>query len=144
VLINNLAVQVPAAKDGPPTIAALDLRVGTIVEVRRHPDAESLYVESIDLGEELPRQVISGLVKWVPLEAMQQRRVVVVCNLKPAKMRGVLSNGMVSSASAACTLFLFFEVISNAWECSLRLRWIIDAYARRPGVFLCELCSHSA
>ena len=41
-------------------------------------------------------QVVSGLVKFVPVEKMENRRVVVVCNLKPAKMRGVLSSGMVS------------------------------------------------
>ena len=41
-------------------------------------------------------QVISGLVKFVPQEKMQGRRVVVVCNLKPAKMREIMSYGMVS------------------------------------------------
>ncbi len=42
-----------------------------------------------------PLQVISGLVKFVPIEEMQGRRVLVVCNLKPAKMRDVMSYGMV-------------------------------------------------
>lgn len=42
-------------------------------------------------------QVISGLVKFVPQEKMQGRRVVVVCNLKPAKMRDIMSYGMVST-----------------------------------------------
>lgn len=41
-------------------------------------------------------QIVSGLVKFVPLEKMQNRRVVVLCNLKPAKMRSILSSGMVS------------------------------------------------
>ena len=41
------------------------------------------------------RQVVSGLVKFVPIERMRDRRVVVVCNLKPAKMRDVISYGMV-------------------------------------------------
>jgi aminoacyl tRNA synthase complex-interacting multifunctional protein 1 len=41
-------------------------------------------------------QVISGLVKFVKVEDMQNRRVLVVCNLKPAKMRDVMSYGMVS------------------------------------------------
>ena len=41
-------------------------------------------------------QIVSGLVKFVPLDKMEGRRVVVLCNLKPAKMRGVLSSGMVS------------------------------------------------
>ena len=42
-------------------------------------------------------QIVSGLVKFVPLDKMENRRVVVLCNLKPAKMRGILSSGMVSS-----------------------------------------------
>ncbi len=47
-------------------------------------------------------QVVSGLVKFVPIERMRDRRVVVVCNLKPAKMRDVMSYGMVRRAGAGC------------------------------------------
>jgi aminoacyl tRNA synthase complex-interacting multifunctional protein 1 len=97
----------PAAAAAPPAAAAkpeadpradhLDLRVGVVAEVGRHPNADALYVEQIDLGEAAgPRQVISGLVKFVPEEAMRGRRVVVACNLKAAKMRDVMSYGMVS------------------------------------------------
>ena len=64
-------------------------------QVGKHPNADALYLEEIDLGEDKPRQVISGLVKFVPEDKMQGRRVVVVCNLKPAKMRDVMSYGMV-------------------------------------------------
>ena len=78
-----------------------DMRVGKIVEVSRHPDAESLYVEKIDIGEEEPRTIVSGLVKFVPIEEMQDRMVVVLANLKPATMRGVKSAGMVLCASAS-------------------------------------------
>lgn len=81
------------------TPAKLDIRVGRIVEVSRHPDADALYVEKIDLGEAEPRTVVSGLVNFVPIEEMQNRDVVVLCNLKPAKMRGVESKGMVLCAS---------------------------------------------
>ncbi|XP_028157508.1 tyrosine--tRNA ligase, cytoplasmic [Ostrinia furnacalis] len=77
----------------------LDIRVGRIVEVSRHPDADALYVEKIDLGEAEPRTVVSGLVNFVPIEEMQNRDVVVLCNLKPAKMRGIESKGMVLCAS---------------------------------------------
>ena len=55
---------------------------------KQHPDADGLYLEEIDCGEAAPRQVISGLVKHIPIEAMQERPCVVLCNLKPAKMRG--------------------------------------------------------
>ncbi|XP_055316864.1 aminoacyl tRNA synthase complex-interacting multifunctional protein 1-like [Sitodiplosis mosellana] len=80
-------------------ISRLDLRIGKIVEVQKHPDADALYLEKIDVGEDKPRTVISGLVKHVPIEEMQNRLLVVFCNLKPAKMRGILSEGMVLCAS---------------------------------------------
>lgn len=90
-----------AATDKPLDISRLDLRVGKIVEVDKHPDADALYVEKIDCGDESgPRTVISGLVKHVPLEEMKDRQVVVLCNLKPAKMRGILSEAMVMCASS--------------------------------------------
>ncbi|KAG2495304.1 hypothetical protein HYH03_006576 [Edaphochlamys debaryana] len=81
------------------TIDMLDCRVGRIVKIDKHPNADALYLEEIDVGEEKPRQVISGLRNFVPLEQMQNRLVVVVCNLKPAKMREVMSYGMVLCAS---------------------------------------------
>lgn len=77
----------------------LDIRIGKIVEISRHPDADALYVEKIDLGETSPRTVVSGLVQYVPENEMLNRLVVVLCNLKPAKMRGIESCGMVLCAS---------------------------------------------
>jgi tRNA-binding EMAP/Myf-like protein len=59
-----------------------------------------LYIEKIDLAEESgPRTIVSGLVHYVPIEKMQDRMVVVLANLKAAKIRGVLSHGMVLCAS---------------------------------------------
>ncbi|KAK6255217.1 hypothetical protein SCA6_016522 [Theobroma cacao] len=81
------------------TITRLDIRVGKIVKAQKHPDADSLYVEEIDVGEAHPRTVVSGLVKYIPLEEMQNRLVCVLCNLKPATMRGVKSHAMVLAAS---------------------------------------------
>ncbi|EFJ27840.1 hypothetical protein SELMODRAFT_171855 [Selaginella moellendorffii] len=83
----------------PVDIRLADIRVGRIVKVAKHPNADSLYVEEIDVGEDTPRTVVSGLVKFIPLEEMENRRVCVICNLKPAKMRGVLSQAMVLAAS---------------------------------------------
>lgn len=77
----------------------LDIRVGKIVEVSKHPDADSLYVEKVDVGDKEPRTIVSGLVQYVPIEEMQNRFVLVLCNLKPAKMRGIESSGMVLCAS---------------------------------------------
>jgi aminoacyl tRNA synthase complex-interacting multifunctional protein 1 len=81
-------------------VSRCKLVVGKIVECQRHPDADALYVEQIDVGEDKPRTVISGLVKHVPLEEMQGRMVVCITNLKPAKMRGIVSEGMVMCASS--------------------------------------------
>ena len=85
----------PAPTAEAPAPWMIDLRVGRIVEVAKHPDADSLYVEKIDIGEEEPRTVVSGLVNYVPIEEMQGRMLVAVCNLKPASMRGVKSFAMV-------------------------------------------------
>ncbi|XP_055373132.1 aminoacyl tRNA synthase complex-interacting multifunctional protein 1 [Condylostylus longicornis] len=85
--------------EAPIDVGRLDFRVGKIVEVSKHPDADSLYLEKIDVGEPQPRTVVSGLVKFVPIEEMQNRMVVVLCNLKPAKMRGITSEAMVMCAS---------------------------------------------
>ena len=91
----------PAAEEEKPLdVSRLDLRVGRIIEAKRHPDADSLYVEQIECGEEKPRTVVSGLVRFVPLEEMQNRLVVILCNLKPAKMRGITSEAMVMCASS--------------------------------------------
>jgi len=91
-----------AAAEGPVDISRLDFRVGKIVQVDQHPDADGLYVEKIDLGEGQPRTVrtiVSGLVKHVPIDQMRNRMVIVLCNLKPSKLRGIVSEGMVMCAS---------------------------------------------
>lgn len=86
----------------PIDVSRLDLRIGKILEVSHHPDADSLYLEKIDCGETTgPRTVISGLVKHVPIDEMKDRLVVVLCNLKPAKMRGIVSEAMVMCASTS-------------------------------------------
>ncbi|KAB1213659.1 putative methionine--tRNA ligase [Morella rubra] len=81
------------------SISRLDVRVGLITSAQKHPDADSLYVETIDVGEGQTRTVVSGLVKYIPLEEMQNRKVCVLCNLKPATMRGIKSQAMVLAAS---------------------------------------------
>ncbi|XP_026354919.1 aminoacyl tRNA synthase complex-interacting multifunctional protein 1 isoform X1 [Ursus arctos] len=89
-----------SADSKPVDVSRLDLRVGCIITARKHPDADSLYVEEVDVGETAPRTVVSGLVNHVPLEQMQNRMVILLCNLKPAKMRGVVSQAMVMCASS--------------------------------------------
>lgn len=86
---------VPKAQPLENDVRKLDLRVGLIVSCKLHPDADSLYVEEIDVGEEVPRTVVSGLAKHIPLEKMVNQRLIVVCNMKPAALRGIKSHAMV-------------------------------------------------
>ncbi|XP_052171910.1 uncharacterized protein LOC127787882 [Diospyros lotus] len=79
----------------------LDIRVGRILRAWRHEEADSLYVEEVDIGEPQPRIICSGLVNYIPLQHLQDKQVVVLANLKPRNMRGVKSSGMLMAASDA-------------------------------------------
>ncbi|KAK3688223.1 hypothetical protein B0T22DRAFT_377774 [Podospora appendiculata] len=109
-------VKVPKQPAPPPAPAVLspcliDLRVGHILKAIKHPEADSLFVSTIAMGDkpgtddtteyegQVCRTVCSGLNGLIPLEDMQNRKVVVVCNLKPVKMRGIKSSAMVLAAS---------------------------------------------
>lgn len=56
------------ASDRPVDVSMLNMRIGHIVNVKKHPDADTLYVEEVDVGEERNRTIVSGLVKHIPLE----------------------------------------------------------------------------
>jgi len=90
--------QQSTAPSGSDAFYQLDIRVGKIVKAWKHPDADRLYVEQIDLGESEPRQVCSGLVEHIPLDQFQGSDCLVIVNLKPAEMKKVMSNGMVLAA----------------------------------------------
>ncbi|KAF7008820.1 hypothetical protein CFC21_023493 [Triticum aestivum] len=79
----------------------LDIRVGRVVKAWLHPEADTLYVEEVDVGEEQPRTICSGLVKYLPLDQLQDSNVIVLANLKPRNMRGIKSSGMLMCASDA-------------------------------------------
>lgn len=82
-------------------IARLDMRVGRIEKAWRHPEADRLYCEMIDVGEDAPRSIVSGLVAHYPeAEDLVGRQVIVVCNMKKSKLKGVVSQGMVLCAEA--------------------------------------------
>ncbi|KAI6091384.1 nucleic acid-binding protein [Hypoxylon rubiginosum] len=99
------------AVTNPPSPHLIDLRVGHILKAIKHPEADSLYVSTIAMGDkpgtddtseyegQVCRTVCSGLNGLIPLEEMQDRKVVVVANLKPVKMRGIKSCAMVLAAS---------------------------------------------
>jgi methionyl-tRNA synthetase len=92
-----------AGEGAPPDIAAafcalLDLRVARIVKIERHPGADKLYIETLEIaGEE--RVIVSGLVPFYKEEELLNRKIIVAYNLKPAKLRGVESRGMLLAAS---------------------------------------------
>merc|ERR1712113_376167 len=96
----NKQQQAPATEAADINVSKLNMRVGKIVGVKKHPDADTLYVEDVDCGEGKNRTVVSGLVKSYTLEEMQDRVGIFLINLKPAKMRGVLSEGMIMCASS--------------------------------------------
>ncbi|TNE85012.1 MAG: methionine--tRNA ligase [Deltaproteobacteria bacterium] len=76
----------------------LDLRAGLILEAGPHPKADRLLVLKVDVGEHKPRQVVAGIASKYAPEELVGKRVVVVCNLKPAKLRGVMSEAMLMAA----------------------------------------------
>ena len=78
-----------------PMPSMIDLRVGHILSVAKHPDADSLYVEQVDVGEAEPRTIVSGLVNYMSLDEVKDKRIVVVLNMKPVAMRGIKSYSMV-------------------------------------------------
>ena len=79
----------------------VDLRVGTIRRAEPHPNADRLVVLSVDLGEEHERQLVAGIRAHYEPESLVGKQIVVVANLKPAKLRGVESRGMILAASDA-------------------------------------------
>ena len=99
------------AKETPLSPCLIDLRVGHILKATPHPNADSLYVSTIACGDlpgtdntseyegQVVRTVCSGLNGLIPLEEMQNRKIIAVCNLKPVTMRGIKSAAMVLAAS---------------------------------------------
>ena len=79
--------------------AKVDLRVGQVISAERIPKADKLLLMKIDIGEEQPRQVLAGIAQFYEPENLINRKVVVVANLKPRKLRGLESQGMVVAAS---------------------------------------------
>ncbi|OBQ57531.1 methionine--tRNA ligase [Halodesulfovibrio spirochaetisodalis] len=79
----------------------VDLRVGKVLVVEDHPKADRLFRCEVDLGEEKPRQILAGLKEHFTAEDLLGRQVVVVANLKPRKIRGLESHGMMLALKTA-------------------------------------------
>ena len=83
----------PLAKEDVP--AAMDIRAAKILEVADHPDATSLYVLKVDVGEGEARTICSGLKASYKPEELKGKTILLFANLKPAPLRGIMSNGML-------------------------------------------------
>lgn len=87
--------------------AKLDLRVATIRTVDDIPKADKLFKLTVDLGEELgERTLVAGIKTNYTKEELLGRQIVVLTNLKPIKLRGVQSNGMLLAADVEGKAFL--------------------------------------
>ncbi|CAG8681232.1 1244_t:CDS:2, partial [Gigaspora rosea] len=80
-----------------------DVRVAKIIKAENHPKNPKSYVSTVDVGDASgnPRTVVSGLASHIPLEQLQGRHVVAVCNLKPARLQGIESSAMLLAASSS-------------------------------------------
>jgi len=79
--------------------AKVDLRVATVLEAERIPKADKLLRLQVDLGEAQPRQILAGIAMYYSPEQLIGKKIVVVANLAPRKLRGLESNGMLLAAS---------------------------------------------
>ena len=75
----------------------LNLRVAKIIAADPHPDAEKLVVLQVDLGTE-KRQIVAGIKRYYDVDKLPGKNIVIVANLKPAKLRGIESKGMLLAA----------------------------------------------
>jgi len=79
----------------------VDLRVAEISDAERVPKSDKLLKLEVDLGEETKRQVAAGLAEYYQPEELIGKQVIFVANLKPVKLRGILSQGMLLAAVSA-------------------------------------------
>ncbi len=77
------------------------LKIGTIVSGEEVPKSKKLLLLQVDIGEETPRQVVAGIKEWYSAEELIGTQVCVVANLKPAKLMGLKSEGMLLAAKDA-------------------------------------------
>lgn len=79
----------------------VELKVGTVLEAEEVTESEKLIKLKVDLGEEEPRQVLAGVKQWYKSKDFVGKQLVIVANLKPKKMLGLESQGMILAADSA-------------------------------------------
>ncbi|MDD3296254.1 MAG: hypothetical protein PHU64_02720 [Candidatus Omnitrophica bacterium] len=75
----------------------LDLKIGKVIEVNPHPDAEKLYVLKVDIGEKVVT-LVAGIKPFYEQDSLLGKQVVVLANLEPKTLRGIVSEGMLLAA----------------------------------------------
>lgn len=78
--------------------AKLEFKIGTVLEAEDIEDSEKLLKLSVDLGEESPRQILSGIKQWYVSDDLKGKQFVFITNLEPRMMMGLESNGMILCA----------------------------------------------
>jgi len=76
----------------------MDIRVGRVLKAERVPETKKLIVLEIDIGEEKPRRMVAGIAEYYKAEELVGKNLVVLANLEPKKIRGIISNGMILAA----------------------------------------------
>ena len=83
----------------------LDIRIAKILKVTAHPDADKLYILTIDIGEE-QKQIVAGIKKYYSADELINKLIVIVNNLEPVTVRGVESKAMLLAAEDKGKVFL--------------------------------------
>lgn len=110
-------------------VSKLDIRVGVIQKAWVHPEADKLFCEEIDIGEDEPRQIASGLRAHYNLEDLEGQRVLVLSNLKSRKLVNFPSHGMVMCASNDEGKVMFVEPPADA---KIGERIVVDGFDGEP------------
>ncbi len=112
--------------------------MGKIIKAELHPNNPKSYVSTVDVGDSSgnPRTVVSGLASYIPLEQMQGRYVLAVCNLKSAKFQGIESRAMLLAASSSDDSII--ELLDPPTESEIGEKVVWEGYgsAERNGEIL--------
>ena len=94
-----LAPLVPVGRRRGDDFVKVDLRVGVVQFAERVKGSDKLMHMKVDIGEGEPRTIVAGIAEAYGPEQMLNRKVIIVANLQPRKLKGIESNGMIVAAS---------------------------------------------
>jgi methionyl-tRNA synthetase len=96
---STAAPQPDSSKIAIDEFAKVEMRVGLVLAAERVKGADKLLHLTVEIGEHAPRSIVAGIAEAYPPEQLIGRKVVIVANLQPRKLRGLESNGMIVAAS---------------------------------------------